>query len=107
MKATWIGVCVGILVIGAGTASADEALAKRSGCLKCHSVDMKVIGPAYRDVAMKYRSDPGARQTLIEKVTKGGKGNWTQITGGVPMPPHSNLLNQAEIAKLVDWILSR
>ena len=107
MKATWIGVCVGILVIAAGPASADESLAKRAGCLKCHSVDMKVIGPAYRDVAMKYRSDPRARQTLIDKVSKGGKGNWTQITGGVKMPPHSSLLNEAEIAKLVDWILSR
>ena len=108
MKAMSIGVCAGILMMAvSGTASADEALAKRSGCLKCHSVDMKVIGPAYRDVAMKYRSDPRARQTLIDKVSKGGKGNWTQITGGVPMPPHSSLLSEAEIAKLVDWILSR
>ena len=107
MKATWIGVCAGILMMAAGTASADEALAKRSGCLRCHSVDMKVVGPAYRDVAMKYRRDPRARQILIDKVSKGGKGNWTQITGGVPMPPHSSLLNEEEIAKLVDWILSR
>lgn len=95
------------MIIVAGHAVADEALAKKSGCLDCHSVDKKVIGPAYRDIAAKYRGDARAREVLIEKVKRGGKGNWTQVTGGVPMPPHSALLSEAEISRLVDWIRSR
>ena len=108
MKARWISIPAATMMIAsAGPALADEALAKKSGCLECHSVDKKVIGPAYRDIAAKYRDDARARQALIEKVKKGGKGNWIEITGGVPMPPHSALLSEAEISRLVDWILSR
>jgi cytochrome c len=84
-----------------------EALAQRTGCLDCHSVDKKKVGPAYRDVAAKYRNDAGARATLAKKIKTGGKGNWTEITGGKGMPPHSALLSEAEISQLVDWILSR
>jgi cytochrome c len=96
-----------VLIVQAGQAMADEALAKRAGCLNCHSVDSKLIGPAYRDVAARYKGNPRARDTLKEKVKKGGKGNWTDVTGGVPMPPHSALLSDAEIRTLVDWVLSR
>ncbi|MEJ2181013.1 MAG: cytochrome C-551, partial [Gammaproteobacteria bacterium] len=65
-----------------GTAQADLDLAKKSGCLACHSVDKKVVGPAWKDVAAKYKGDAGAKATLVEKVKKGGKGNWTKVTGG-------------------------
>jgi cytochrome c len=108
MRARWISLCATVVLIaGPGAARADEALAKKVGCLGCHSVDKKVTGPAYRDVAMKYRRDRSARQKLIEKVKQGGEGNWTAITGGRPMPPHWALLSDAEVARLVDWILSR
>jgi cytochrome c len=86
---------------------AIEALAERSGCRRCHNVDSKSIGPAFHDIAAKYKDVAGIRGTLIEKVKKGGKGNWIDVTGGVPMPPHSGLLSEAEISRLVDWILSR
>lgn len=102
-----IGAGFSVLLAQAGQAAADEALAKRSGCLNCHSVDTKVIGPAFRDVAARYKDDPAAREKLKEKVKNGGKGNWTDITGGVPMPPHSALLSDEEIRSLVDWVLSR
>jgi cytochrome c len=108
MNARWIVVCAAaMLIAGAGTARADEALAKQAGCLNCHSVDKPINGPAYRDVAMKYRGNASARQKLIEKVKQGGTGNWTALTGGRPMPPHSTLLSNAEVARLVDWVLSR
>jgi cytochrome c len=84
-----------------------KVLAEQSGCLKCHAIDKKVIGPAFRDIAAKYKNDPRARETLREKVKKGGKGNWTEVTGGVLMPPHSALLPEPLIAQLVDWVLSR
>ena len=82
-----------------------EALAKKSGCLKCHSTTKNVVGPAYRDIAARYKDDPRARATLIKTVKKGGKGNWTEVTAGVPMPAHSPRLTDAEIRRLVDWVL--
>lgn len=100
-------VAAALIVIGAGHALADEALARRSGCLECHAVDKKVIGPAFHDVAARYKDRSGARDALIEKVRKGGKGNWTEVTGGVLMPPHSGLLATSEIERLVDWVRGR
>ena len=85
---------------------AVEALVKKSGCFECHSVDKKVVGPAFHDISAKYKNDAGARTALIEKVKKGGKGNWTSITGGVPMPPHSPRISDADIKRLVEWVLS-
>lgn len=84
-----------------------EALATKSGCLECHSVDKKVTGPAFHDVAARYKDDPQARSKLIEKVKKGGKGNWIEVSRGVPMPPHEKLIPDADIARLVDWVLTR
>ncbi len=81
------------------------ALAKKSGCLACHSVEKKVVGPAWKDVATKYKGDAGARDAIIAKVKKGGKGNWTEVTGGIPMPPYSPRVADADIETLVDFVL--
>jgi cytochrome c len=95
------------LVLGAAasalvsTAQAQEALAKKHNCFACHAVDKKVVGPAYKDVAAKYRNDPQAAAKLFEKVKKGGSGVW----GPVPMPPNSPVPD-ADIKSLVSWILS-
>ena len=91
------------LMMGAQAAYADLDLAKKSGCLACHSIDNKVVGPAWKDVAAKYSA--GDRAALIDKVKKGGKGNWTSVTGGVPMPPYSPRVSDENIEKLVDFIL--
>lgn len=108
MKARWLTIpAAAVMMMGIGQASADELeLAKKSGCLACHSVDKKVVGPAWKDVAEKYKGDSGAKAALIEKVSKGGKGNWTSVTGGVPMPPYSPRVSEADIEKLVDFVLS-
>ncbi|HSQ03453.1 MAG TPA: c-type cytochrome [Burkholderiales bacterium] len=84
-------------------ASAQEAeqLAGKSGCLACHSVDKKIVGPAYKDVAVKYRGQPDAEAKLTQKVKNGGAGVW----GQVPMPPNTQV-GDADIKKMVDWILS-
>jgi len=84
-----------------GQASADLDLAKKSGCLACHSIEKKIVGPAWKDVAAKYKGDASAREMLIGKVKKGGKGTW----GPAPMPPYSPRVNDANIEKLVDFIL--
>ena len=92
-----------LATLAAPATAADETdLAGKSGCLACHSVDKKIVGPAYKDVAAKYKGDKGAEAKLIEKVKKGGQGVW----GDIPMPPNSPLVKDEDIKKLVDWILS-
>ena len=79
-------------------AHADEALAKSKGCLNCHGIDNKVVGPAYKDVAKKYAGQDVTDQ-LAAKVIKGGGGVWGQM----PMPP--NAVTPDEAKKLVTWVL--
>ncbi|WP_455201572.1 c-type cytochrome [Kaarinaea lacus] len=104
MKSTAVIFGIASLVLSS-TAMADLDLAKKSGCLACHSVDKKVVGPGWKDVAAKYKGQADAKATLIEKVKKGGKGNWTKVTGGAPMPPYSPRVSDANIEKLVDFIM--
>ncbi|NOZ54192.1 MAG: c-type cytochrome [Gammaproteobacteria bacterium] len=85
---------------------ADMDLAKKSGCLACHSIDKKVVGPGWKDVAAKYKGTAGSKDLLISKVSKGGKGNWASMTGGAPMPPYSPRVSDENIEKLVDFILT-
>lgn len=107
MKARWLSVpAAALLVLGSSQAFADLDLAKKSGCLACHSVDKKVVGPAWKDVAAKYKGDAAAKASLVDKVKKGGKGNWNDVTGGVPMPPYSPRVADADIDTLVDFILT-
>jgi cytochrome c len=90
-----------LLAAAAPSAYAQEELAKKYNCFACHAVDKKLVGPAYQDVAAKYRADPKAEEKLFEKVKKGGSGVW----GQVPMPPNTQVPD-ADIHKLVKWILS-
>lgn len=82
------------------------AIARTSGCLACHSVKKKVVGPAWRDVAKRYANDSGAKAKLIEKVKKGGAGNWKEVTGGASMPPYSPRVSDQNIDMLIDFILA-
>jgi len=104
MKVFTVLLGVSTLVISSA-AFADLELAKKSGCLACHSVEKKVVGPAWKDVAAKYKGDAKAKAVLMDKVKKGGKGNWTKVTGGAPMPPYSPRVSDENIEKLVDFIL--
>ena len=81
-------------------ALADDALAQSKNCMACHNVDKKVVGPAYKDVAAKYKADKTAADKLATKIIKGGSGVW----GPVPMPANSQV-NEAEAKKLANWIL--
>ena len=82
-------------------AAADEALHKKHMCFACHQMDKKGVGPAYQDIAKKYKGQNAAAQ-LQQKVKKGGVGNW----GQVPMPPNA-AVPDADIKTLVDWILKQ
>lgn len=104
MKAKWLAVPAAIAMLAiSGSAAADLALAKKSGCLACHSVEKKIVGPAWKDVGAKYSA--GDKAMLIDKVKKGGKGNWTEQTKGAMMPPYSPRVSDADIGTLVDFIL--
>jgi len=85
----------------AGNALADEKLAQAKNCLACHQVDKKLVGPAYKDVAAKYKDDKDAESRLSKKVIAGGTGVWGQI----PMPPNPQV-SEAEAKTLVKWILA-
>jgi cytochrome c len=85
----------------ATTVDANEKLAQSSGCMTCHGIDKKIIGPAFKEVAAKYRNDKTAEAALIKKVKAGGKGVW----GETPMPPNAHVKDE-DIKTLVQWILS-
>ena len=82
-------------------AFANEELAKKNACTACHAIDKKIVGPAYKDVAAKYKGDAKAEAMLQEKVKKGGVGVW----GQVPMPPNAAVKDE-DVKKLVKWVLS-
>ena len=77
------------------------ALATSSGCMACHQVDTKVVGPAYKDVSAKYKDDAGALDMLSAKVKAGGVGTWGQI----PMPPNAHVSDE-NIRTIVEWVLT-
>jgi cytochrome c len=82
---------------------ASEALMERSGCVSCHRVSEKLIGPAYIDVAAKYRGDTQALVYLTSKVREGGEGVW----GDMPMQPNSpEEISDADLKAVIVWILS-
>lgn len=88
---------------GAADANADgRALAQKNGCFACHAIDKKLVGPAWNDVAAKYRGQKDVEAKLISKVSKGGSGVW----GSVPMPPNSPRVGDDDIKSLVRFILS-
>jgi len=89
-------------LLAAAPARADEALAKKHNCLICHAVDKKLVGPSYKDIAMKYKGQKAAAAKLEEKVKKGGSGVW----GPVPMPPNA-AVPEGDIKKLVAWVLKQ
>lgn len=94
MKLIAIAMVGSIALAVAGMASAQEALAKSSGCLNCHAVDTKKIGPAFKDVAAKYKGKPNAEATLVGKVT-GGKDHPAVKAG------------PDDVKSLIKWVLSQ
>jgi cytochrome c len=79
---------------------AAQAVAQKRTCFTCHNPDMKVVGPAYRDVAAKYKDDDGAIEKMIVQMEKGGTGKW----GPVPMPPLGAVVPADERKQLAEWI---
>ncbi|HEX3058691.1 MAG TPA: c-type cytochrome, partial [Usitatibacter sp.] len=75
-------------------------LARRKACLSCHGLDNRIVGPAFRDVAKRYKGQDGVEAKLVEKLRQGGSGSW----GPLPMPPNPDLA-AADASTLVRWVL--
>ena len=86
-------------------ADAAQRLARQSNCFKCHAVDKKKEGPAYREVAAKYKGKPEAHGRLVEHITSGEKAKFDD--GHEEEHPIVKSKDKTQIDNLVDWILSQ
>ena len=91
----------GLAAAGVASAQSGQELLQKSGCTACHANDKKVVGPAYQEVAAKYKGDAGAAAKLVAKVKAGGSGVW----GPVPMPPNPQV-SDANLKTMVTYILA-
>ncbi len=121
MKAMIAAAAAAAAMMASGAAMAGNpatdvvAMVKADGgdCLVCHAVDHKVVGPAWNDVSARYNGEIKAGKTteakiedqLVEKITKGGKGNWNAVTGGMSMVPHPAKPTQAQLHDIVKLIM--
>ena len=101
MKLAALGIAAAGLMLGTPVFADGQALATKHACMACHQVDKKVVGPALKEVAAKYKGDKTAEAKLIDKVKKGGSGVW----GTIPMPPNAQVPD-ADIKALVQWVLA-
>lgn len=103
IRSSLIAAALAVVSISTGTVQADAtaATAAKYGCMGCHGVATKILGPGFREVAAKYKGDKGAEAALIAKVRAGGMGTWGQI----PMPPQAGPKDD-ELKAIVGWILA-
>ncbi len=100
MKTLSMCLSTALIAMAPFAAHANKALAEKNGCLGCHGVAVKLVGPAYKDVAAKYADQPDAQDKLVQSIRNGGVGKW----GELPMPAQTNL-SEADAKKLAAWIL--
>jgi cytochrome c len=94
MKAVVIAAVVAAGMAFAGTASAQEALAKSSGCMNCHDVATKKVGPAFKDIAAKFKGKADAESMLVKQLSTGD--GHPKVTA-----------KEDDIKSLVKWVLSQ
>jgi cytochrome c len=82
---------------------ASAQIAVKAGCANCHTVNRKLVGPSYKDIAVKYKGKPDALPRLIQRVRKGGPGTW----GPVPMPASDPArISDADLKAVITWMLA-
>jgi len=82
------------------TAPTVEELALKYGCVSCHNINVKIVGPAFKDIVAKYKSDPAAADRVLEQIRNGGSGKW----GPAVMPPFP-MIPETEAQMLARWVL--
>lgn len=107
---SFLSAFVGLLLIAsvptlaAGVdAGAAKSLAKKSGCLGCHSETKTKTGPSYKSIAAKFKGDAGAEKKLMTFITTGPKIN---VGGSESEHPIVKSKDEKELKNLVDWVLS-
>ncbi|MDD2700399.1 MAG: c-type cytochrome [Sideroxydans sp.] len=94
-----MAVAAGLMVAGSAMATDMPAVAKKNNCTACHKVDKKVVGPAWKDVAAKYKGDEAVWDKIAAKIKKGGSGAW----GSMPMPANPKV-SDADMAEIISFI---
>ena len=89
------------MILASAPAWADTALLQKNNCLACHNVTQPVVGPAFKDVANKYRGQADAADKLARKIRLGGSGVW----GAMPMPAHPQI-SDVDAKKLATYVLN-
>lgn len=79
-----------------------KELLKASGCMTCHAIDEKVVGPAFQAIATKYAGQADAADTLAQSVRNGSRGKW----GRIPMPPHASLAAE-DLKTMTTWVMAQ
>jgi len=102
MKTIVITAAAALILGVSGIASADQALAQKNACMSCHGVDKKIVGPAFKEVAAKYKGDKAAPARLAKHVKEGTKDNW----GAIPMPPNPQVKDE-DLTKIIAWVLAQ
>lgn len=101
MKTMIVGLSVAGLLFAGSVMAVDMPADGKSKCGACHTIDRKMVGPAWKDVAAKYKGQPDAEKTLVEHITKGGQFGWKM---GM-MPPKGMGASDAQIASLAKFIV--
>lgn len=99
------GAGVVALLLGSNSAFAAPAgadLAQKNGCMACHSIDKKVLGPGFKEVSKKYKGNADAVAMLSKKIKDGSTGTW----GAIPMPPNGPKVSDADIKVLAEWVMA-
>lgn len=104
MRKVLLGVMAASAALWIGNVQASAELAKSSGCMNCHNVDTKLVGPALKDVAAKYAGQEGAAEYLAGKIKKGSDPA-KLVWGTIPMPPNANVSDE-NAKTLAEFILS-
>ena len=104
-----IAATAGVLLgLGAVSANAQDgkAAAQALGCTSCHAAETKLVGPSYSAVAERYDGDQAKLLEVIQSnVKNGAQGNWSDVTGGVPMPAQPQAVGKTEqLEAIAAWI---
>ena len=91
-----------LLISNRAFAADGEALIKKDGCSACHAVNKKMVGPAFKDVAAKYKGDAAAADKLMKKVRSGGSGSF----GSMPMPAVGKNVSDEDVKNIIAWVLT-
>ena len=103
MRTAWIACLLAALAWAASAEAADpQALARDYGCMVCHGLVRKQVGPSFAQVAERYRGDPAKAASLAVKIRSGSVGTWGRV-----IMPRQPKVSEADAALLAAWVLSQ